>query len=305
MKNNTSLKVFCLFILALFTQVAVGDDGTGYFVANIWEPGNYTLRQDCFISLITSVQKEEKGLDQTRATFTWQAKVDEIQENGVQKMEMQAKRITLRFQGEGAAYAFFDSSNKSLNTSFENEVFEAFMNTTVVVSFKNGEVFDVKTPEDVWKDFSPKDDAEAFFMAHFQELPTLKMFKQIFDPFNWVANPVEVKVNDEWKNEIQVPIDNVGDRDLTWNCKLKAVQKRGSSVLAVVGAKSELSIEASKLVTANMKAEMDVKYDVKIGMPIELISKSTVTAIKKSEKDGEPDVTIVAMQKNNLTVAKR
>ncbi len=303
MNKNAVIKVFLLAILMLTQRVILADESCA--IVNIWEEGEYSLRQECFFSLITSAGKGEQTFDQTRTTFDWQAKVSEFQADGTQKIDLQARRIKLRFENKETAYIFFDSSNKSLTNKFETEVFKRFMNSVISVTFKNGEVVAISMDDSVWKGLSPKSDSETIFLNALQALPTLDNFKQIFDPFLWASNPNEIKTNDSWKNEVAITLPVVGERSMTWNCKLKSVKKSGTSSVANVLADSNFDVKVDEHISANMKAEMDVKFNVNSGTPIELIGKSTVSAIRKSEDENEPDLKITVMQKNNLTVVKR
>lgn len=66
MNKNTLLKMIAVFVLVLTTQTVFGGDDPKYTIANVWEPGSYTLRQDCFISLITSVEKKVTSVTKRR-----------------------------------------------------------------------------------------------------------------------------------------------------------------------------------------------------------------------------------------------
>lgn len=306
--NKRFMLKYLMFILLAFTaQVSVGEDSS-YSVVNVWEPGKYSLHQDCFVSLITSVQKEEKAFEQSRITFNWNAEVSELQNGGVQQIELQATRITMRFESKGMFFSYWDSTNNSLNKPFEKEVFNRFLNAKFNLSFKNGEVVGVTADGDVWDGLSPGNQDEKVFLERFQSLPTLENFKLIFDPLSWVSTPNKVKVNSEWENEVLVPVANLGEQAMNWQCKLKSVKKSGRYLQGEVVASSDFNVEPSAQVKANMKAEMSVIFNVESGSPLELNTKNTVSALRvgnKESKEGEETLKIVAMQKNNLTVAKR
>ncbi|MBP5621279.1 MAG: hypothetical protein J6X44_04620, partial [Thermoguttaceae bacterium] len=63
--------------------------------------------------------------------------------------------------------------------------------------------------------------------------------------------------------------------------------------------------KVNDLSTAKLEATLKVKFNAKIGSPVELESRTTVTAVKKSDNSEEPEMNIVGLQRNNLTVAKR
>lgn len=303
MDKNTLLRGVTFVILLLAQQVVLADE-IKYSLINIWEEGEYSLQQEGFISLISSLGKGEQSFDQTRTNFNWKATVYEFQTDGTQTIDLQATRIQLRLESKDTALLFFDSSNKSLTTTFETEVFQKFMRTIISITIKNGEVIDIKMDDSIWEGLSPTTEAETIFLSALKGLPTLENFKQIFDPFMWAANPNEVSVNDTWKNEISFTLPVVGERSMNWNCRLKSVRKTGGKSVAEVVSNSNFDVKVDESVSANMKAEMNVIFDAKSGSPLELVGKSTVSAIRKSETDS-PDLKITAMQKNKLTVVKR
>lgn len=305
MSKNSFCGVICVLLFALVTQTAFSADKDKYAVANIWEAGSYTLRQDCFISLITSVDKKVASRDQTQVLFTWHADVSELEDGGIQKMNLQASRVMLRYDSNNEELAFFDSSNEGANNDFVKEVFRRFTSASVEVVFKNGEIENVSVKKDVWEGFEPEAEDEKAFFERFQALLTKETFKQIFDPFCWVANQEEVSVKDKWSNDVITTVQGVGDQNLTWDCKLDSVKKSGSSTFANVVADSALEVKVNDLLTANLKANLKVKFNTRIGSPVELESRTTVTAVKKSDNTEEPEKNIVALQRNNLTVARR
>ncbi len=305
MNKNTLWIFICILFYAFVARTSFGEDNAKYSVANIWEAGSYTLRQDCFISLITSIDKKVVSKDQTQVLFTWHADVSELQEDGVQKMNLQAARVMLRYEVNNTELTFFDSSNESSNSDFVNEVFRRFTSASIEVVFKNGEIENVSVKEDVWKGFQPEGEDEKAFFHRFQSLLDKETFKQIFDPFFWVANQEDVAVKDEWSNDIVTNIQGVGNRNLIWNCKLDSVKKAGASSYANVTADSSLDVEVANILKADLKASLKVKFNTRIGSPIELESRTTVSAVKKSGNSEESETNSVALQRNNLTVAKR
>ncbi|MDD3589406.1 MAG: hypothetical protein PHO46_03940 [Thermoguttaceae bacterium] len=305
MNKNTLLKMIAVFVLVLTTQTVFGGDDPKYTIANVWEPGSYTLRQDCFISLITSVEKKVTSRDQTQVLFTWYADVSELQEGGIQKLILKASRVMLRFEANDSELAFFDSSNEGANDEFVNDLFRRFMSASIEVVIKNGKTESASVKDDVWKGIEPKNQDEKAFYERFQSLLTKENFEQIFDPFSWVANQEEVQLNDEWSNEIITSVQGVGDQSLRWNCKLDSIRKIGSSTFANVVANSNLEVKVQELLTADLKATIKVKFNAKTGSPTDLESRTTVSAVKTSENPEEPEMNITALQRNNLTVAKR
>ena len=125
--------------------------------------------------------------------------------------------------------------------------------------------------------------------------------KQIFEPFNWVATPNEVAVNDEWKNQIQYVIPVVGDTTLDWNCKLASVKKSGKTMLARATGTGALNLTLNERVHAEVKAE----FNGLNGSPHWLEAKTTVSAVKTGEKEEDAETKIVALQKNSMRVANR
>ena len=303
---NNLIKASLILLLAFTSQTLFGADETKYSIANVWKSGEYTLYQDCFISLISSSQKEVLMKDQTQVRFSWRADVDELQADGVQKMKLRATRVMLRFDGLGMISVFYDSEKSSLNKDFINDVFNRLKSAEITVLFKNGEVQDVSLNVDVWAGLpEPKDGEEEFFFVRFKSLTTVENLKQIFEPFDWVATPNEVAVNDEWKNQIQYVIPVVGDTTLDWNCKLASVKKSGKTMLARATGTGALNLTLNERVHAEVKAEINADFNGLNGSPHWLEAKTTVSAVKTGEKEEDAETKIVALQKNSMRVANR
>lgn len=290
-------------MITLVTQLVGGAEPLKGNIINIWRSGSYTLRQECFMSLISSVQKEVVSKDQTQMLFTWQANISELQDDGFQKMELRATRIMLRFSEKGKDVAFFDSSNKSINTQFVEEVFEHFIGTPIMVTFKNGTVIDVSVASDLWNDMpEPTSDDDAFFLERFKNLPSKENFVFIFDPFSWVSNPKQVGVKEEWKNKIQLILPVVNESSFVWNCKLNSIKKVGTLTLAEVVATGNLDVILTETASASVKAELKANFDSSVGMPNEIEAKTTVSAVKNLKKSECPETKVVALQRNSLRV---
>ena len=274
---NNLIKASLILLLAFTSQTLFGADETKYSIANVWKSGEYTLYQDCFISLISSSQKEVLMKDQTQVRFSWHADVDELQADGVQKMKLRATRVMLRFDGLGMISVFYDSEKSSLNKDFINDVFNRLKSAEITVLFKNGEVQDVSLNVDVWAGLpEPKDGEEEFFFVLF-----------------------------EWKNQIQYVIPVVGDTTLDWNCKLASVKKSGKTTLARATGTGTLELTLNERVHAEVKAEINADFNGLNGSPHWLEAKTTVSAVKTGEKEEDSETKIVALQKNSMRVANR
>ncbi|MBQ9873532.1 MAG: hypothetical protein IJM30_03625 [Thermoguttaceae bacterium] len=306
MNKTISLLAAILFAFSFSFQNAEAQTCS---VANIWEAGEYSLSHESLVSFITSLQKEKRVVDrnQTQVRFFWNASVSELGDDGAQKMTLRATRVILRFESEVDGAAFYDSSNDHMNNEFVKEVFKRFLAAEVAISFRNGEVDSLQVADDIWNGLETKDESEKFFLERFKSLLLKECFRQIFDPLSWVSNPNEVSVNDQWKNETPIDLPElgmVGDQSLTWNCKLNSISKEKQGERANVEATCHLDVDPNENLCVEVKAEIKAKFDAKYGAPIEIESRTTASALKKSPSQEDAAAKIVALQRNKLVVAK-
>lgn len=303
-----SASVFSVIISVMIcvADFAHGADGGKYSVINIWEPGSYNLRQDAASSMITSIDKEVVTRVQTQVSFFWKANVENLKEDGSQKMTLQTTRII--YQGESGTRdaSFFDSSNSRQSNDFVQELFQRFMKANVSLTFKNGEIDNFEVNE-VWEGFTAKNDSDRMLLEQFRSVLTKDAFTQFFDPFSWASTPAEIALAQEWKNKISrsVPlIEMDGDLDLEWSCRLDSVKKDANKLIANVVARSRTELTLDESMTAEVNSEIKAGYVAETGSPHDLEVRTTVNAVRQADSKNASDLKIVELQRNKLQVVK-
>ncbi|MDO5308089.1 MAG: DUF6263 family protein [Planctomycetia bacterium] len=312
MKSKSSLTTIllgCLFALVMSNVVSRADDK--YTPFNAWEKGDYTLRQDCFASVVKSVDKKVFSREQSRIMFTWKITAADVQADASQTLTMKISNVMTRYESNGNELDYFDSAN-ALNKPFMRDVFKAIMQVELTVLLKEGEVAKVDGCDNLWKDVpQPSAQDEELFLTRLQSYITADMFKQLFETLSCLDTVDEVAVGDTWKNETLISFPVVGDKTLQWNCKFDSLAKSGKTPLACVSGSSALAFDLTDTSHAELKTEQTAKYNVKSYFPVEVISRATVAIESKTERKGADGETIVVvekiagMNKSNLTVVRR
>jgi hypothetical protein len=224
------------FIAALALSAPALDAQEKITLQQKYVPGKYELKQVMTSQAETTIRGQMVPTDMSM-TMVMEIVVQAPDDKGLTKVQMGFRQVKQKVSQSGKAMMEYDSENPGIGDQSEalGRMYKPLLAAKIAFQVtKEGKIQNFSGLEEIWDNMAKEDPNLAEVAEEMKKQINNSMVEKMMSQASKSFPDKPVGVGDTWKVETKMTVPMVGEMVVNQDCKLKDVEKSGSTRLAVV-----------------------------------------------------------------------